>query len=272
MCGRYVSPEEAAIERAVEVQRRSWAERFRAEGLFGRRYNVSPTDPVPVVRVVREIDGQREGVHLRWGLIPYWANGKQMGNTINARIETVRTNSSFRDAWQRGQRCLVALSGFYEWQAQPPDWQITVPFYITVVDQDPFFLAGLWDRSQTPQGEWIESCTVITMAANELMADIHNSKKAGPKRVLLPKKDRRMPAILAKEDHDTWLNGTPEQAFQVLKQFPSGMMFAYPVSNRVNSNRNDGPELIERRESSPQESAQPESEQPQPGQQSDLFG
>lgn len=267
MCGRYVSPEEAAIERAVDVQRRSWSERFRMEGLFGRRYNVSPTDPVPVVRVVREIDGQREGVHLRWGLIPHWANGKPAGNTINARIETLRTNASFRDAWLRGQRCLVALSGFYEWQAQPPDWQVTVPFYITVVDQDPFFLAGLWDRSRTPAGEWIDSCTVITLPANELMADIHNSKKVGNKRVLLAPEERRMPAILAQEDHDTWLNGTPEAAFEVLKQFPSGMMLAYPVSNRVNSNRNEGPGLIERRDLSEQGPASPES-----GQQPDLFG
>jgi putative SOS response-associated peptidase YedK len=147
-----------------------------------------------------------------------------------------------------------------------------VPFYITVVDQDPFFLAGLWDRSETPQGESIESCTVITMPANELLADIHNSKKVGTQRVLLSKEERRMPAILAREDHDSWLNGTPEEAWQALKQFPSGMMFAYPVSNRVNSNRNDGPELIQHRESTPQEEAQKAAEQPQPGQQSDLFG
>lgn len=247
MCGRYVSPEEAAIERAVEIQRRSWASRFRSQGLFGMRYNVSPTDPVPVVRVVRELEGQREGAHLRWGLIPHWARGKAMGNTINARIETLQTNSSFRDAWRRGQRCLVALSGFYEWQAQPPDWQVAVPYYITVVDQDPFFLAGLWDRSVTEAGEVIESCTVITMPANELMADIHNSKKTAGKRVLLPPADRRMPAILAREDHEPWLTGTPTEAFSVLKQFPSGMMFAYPVSNRVNSNRNDGPDLIKPR-------------------------
>lgn len=247
MCGRYVSPEEAAIERAVEIQRRSWSSRFRSQGLFGMRYNVSPTDPVPVVRVVRELDGQREGTHLRWGLIPHWARGKAMGNTINARIETLRTNATFRDAWRRGQRCLVALSGFYEWQAQPPDWQVAVPFYITVVDQDPFFLAGLWDRSVTETGEAIESCTVITMPANELMADIHNSKKSAGKRVLLPPEDRRMPAILAVEDHATWLSGTPEEAFAVLKQFPSGEMFAYPVSNLVNSNRNDGPDLIKPR-------------------------
>jgi len=259
MCGRYVSPEEAAIERAVEIQRRSWSSRFRSQGLFGARYNVSPTDPVPVVRVVREFEGQREGAHLRWGLIPHWARGKPMGNTINARIETLRTNSSFRDAWRGGQRCLVALSGFYEWQAQPPDWQVAVPYYITVVDQDPFFLAGLWDRSVTDSGETIDSCTVITMPANELMADIHNSKKTAGKRVLLPPEDRRMPAILAQEDHETWLTGSPDEAFSVLKQFPSGLMFAYPVSNLVNSNRNDSPELIK-----------PRGEEE--GGQSDLFG
>ncbi|WP_129776525.1 SOS response-associated peptidase [Peristeroidobacter soli] len=247
MCGRYVSPAEAAIVRAIEIQRHSWSSRLRSQGLFGMRYNVSPTDPVPVVRVVRELDGEREGTHLRWGLIPHWARGKAMGNTINARIETLRTNASFRDAWQRGQRCLVALSGFYEWQAQPPDWQVAVPYYITVVDQDPFFLAGLWDRSVTPAGEMIESCTVITMPANELMADIHNSKKTAGKRVLLAQEERRMPAILAREDHQTWLSGAPEEAFKVLKQFPSGEMFAYPVSNRVNSNRNDGPDLIQPR-------------------------
>jgi putative SOS response-associated peptidase YedK len=252
MCGRYVSPEEAAIERAIEIQRRNWSSRFRAQGLFGARYNVSPTDPVPIVRVVREMDGQREGAHLRWGLIPHWARGKPTGNTINARIETLRTNSTYRDAWSRGQRCLVALCGFYEWQAQPPDWQVVVPYYITVVDQDPFFLAGLWDRSVDANGEVIESCTVITMPANELMADIHNSRKMGGRRVLLPESERRMPAILEPEDHHTWLTGTPEQAFAVLKQFPSGMMFAYPVSNLVNSNRNDGPELIRPREDTEQ--------------------
>lgn len=251
MCGRYVSPEEAAIERVAEIQRRGWSNRLRSRGLFGTRYNVSPTDLVPVVRVVRELDGQREGAHLRWGLIPHWAQGKPVGNTINARIETLRTNSSYRDAWQRGQRCLIALSGFYEWQAQPPDWQIVIPYYITVVDQDPFFLAGLWDRCVDAHGEVIESCTVITLPANELMADIHNSRKIAGRRVLLAPEERRMPAIVAREDHETWLTGTPAAAFGVLKQFPAGLMFACPVSNLVNSNRNDGPDLIKPRAEDP---------------------
>lgn len=139
-------PEEAAIERAVEVQRRSWSARFAdANAPFPASYNVAPTDPVPVVRVVREVDGQREGIHLQWGLVPHWARGKASPySTINARIESLRTTAAYR-APGSGQRCLIALSGFYEWQAQPPDWQRTVPYYITLADQETFILAGLWD-------------------------------------------------------------------------------------------------------------------------------
>lgn len=245
MCGRYVSPEVAQIERCVEVQRRSWSERFKELALLDARYNVAPTEPVPVVRALRQFGGERQGLHLRWGLIPHWAKRKQLNNTINARIETVRTNGTYRDAWQRGQRCLIALTGFYEWQAQPSTWQTTVPYFITLVDQETFFLAGLWDRSQTEGGDEIESCTVITMRANELMAQIHNSKKVGKTRVLLPIEDRRMPAILAAEDHETWLTGTADAAFAVLKPYPSGLMHAHPVSNLVNTTRNSGPDLIQ---------------------------
>lgn len=247
MCGRYVSPDEAAIERAVQVQRRSWSARLGENELFGVRYNVAPTDPVPIIRVVREVSGEREGTHMRWGFVPYWANGSspERAPTINARIETVRTNKFFRDAWKRGQRCLVPLLGFYEWQAQQPDWQRTVPFYIKVSDREIFFLAGLWDRSTTPDGKPIESVAVITTPANRLLQDIHNSRKSQGQRVLLPEADRRMPAILAKEDHETWLSGTPDEAFDVLKPYPADLMVAWPVSNKVNTVRNDAPDLIQ---------------------------
>lgn len=91
----------------------------------------------------------------------------------------------------------------------------------------------------------IESCTVITMLANALLSRIHNSKKVGGKRVLLPESERRMPAILAREDHETWLTGTVEDAFAALKPYPSELMVAWPVANRVNSVRNKGAELIQ---------------------------
>jgi putative SOS response-associated peptidase YedK len=84
------------------------------------------------------------------------------------------------------------------------------------------------------------------MPANPLMAEIHNSKKMGGKRVLLPENERRMPAILPFEDHETWLTGSPEAAYAIIKPYPAGLMYAYPVSNLVNRSRNDGPDLLRR--------------------------
>ena len=247
MCGRYVSPDEAAIERAVQVQRRSWASRLDTGGLIGPSYNVAPTDPVPVVRVVRARAGEREGLHMRWGFVPWWAQGRPLDRApaINARAETLRTNGMFRDAWRQGQRCLVALSGYFEWQAQPPDWRHTVPYYITVADQPTFFLAGVWDRSRADDGVALESVAVVTVPANPLMQAIHNSKGGRGGRTLLPEQERRMPAILAAEDHEIWLSGTSEQAYALLRPYPADLMVAWPVGNRVNSVRNNGPDLIE---------------------------
>jgi putative SOS response-associated peptidase YedK len=239
MCGRYVTPEIAALEREYELHGFVWPTETQLAN-----YNVAPTDPVPVLRVVRDRDGALEGAVVRWGLIPAWARGAPKGHTINARIETLKTNGTYKGAWQAGQRCLVPIAGFYEWQAQPPDYKDTVPFYITVVDQPTFALAGLWDVSVASDGKRIESCTVITMQANALMRDIHNSQKREGRRTLLDPKERRMPAILNRNDQDVWLRGTPDEAFEVLKPYPSELMLAVPVSSKVNSVKNNGPELI----------------------------
>ena len=139
----------------------------------------------------------------------------------------------------------MPLEGFYEWQAQPPEFQRTVPFYITVADQPLFALAGLWDVSYREDGTAIESFTVITMPANTLMAEIHNSKKQGSKRTLLAPDARRLPAILVKENQDIWLRGSSDDAYAALKQYPADLMFAVPVSSRVNAVRNKGPELTQ---------------------------
>ena len=182
---------------------------------------------------------------MYWGLIAPWEKGiPGKYSTINARIETFRSAASYRNAWKQGQRCLVPLKGFYEWQAQAPDYQRTVPYYITMPDHHLFALAGLWEASRKDDGTKVESFTVITMPANTLLADIHNSKKNGTSRVLLPPEDRRMPAIVAKEDQATWLRGSTEEAFAVLKQYPADQMFSVPVSARVNSVKNNGAELI----------------------------
>jgi putative SOS response-associated peptidase YedK len=222
MCGRYITKEQRAIERElayIDVVR--WPD-------LEARYNVSPSQAVPVVRWS---DGQYEGTMMRWGLIPYFARGvAPKYSTINARIESIETAPAYRGPWKRAQRCVLPASGFYEWHLA--DSGSRQPFYIHLADQEVFGFAGLWDRSVGPNGI-IESCTLITMPANPLLHQIHNQQQ-------------RMPAILRPGDHQVWLQGDPAQARAALIEYPCDAMVAWPVSTRVNSPRNEGPELIER--------------------------
>jgi putative SOS response-associated peptidase YedK len=221
MCGRYVSPSEASIEREFNLVHMEWQ--------FPSSFNVAPTQDVPVVRMRK---GERQGVRLRWGLIPYFAQGvPPKYSTINARIETVQTAPSYRGSWSRGQRCLVIAQGFYEWQTQA-DGKSRVPYYIHLNDQELFAFAGLWDASRTAQGAWVESCVHLTMPANRLLTEIHNTQ-------------HRMPAILAHEDREAWLSGSTEEAWAALKPYPDEHMVAWPVSTRVNKPANDDARLIE---------------------------
>ena len=221
MCGRYVSPDEASIEREFNLVHSEWQ--------FPPSYNVAPTQSVPIVR---NLKGTPHGALMRWGLIPYFARGvPPKYSTINARIETVQTAASYRGPWQRGQRCLVVMRGFYEWQLQP-DGKTKVPFYITTNDQEIAAFAGLWDSSRTDTGDYIESVTHITVPANSLLGDIHNTK-------------HRMPAILAKQDREAWLSGTPDEAWSTLKAYPDDHMVAWPVSTRVNAPKHNDASLIE---------------------------
>jgi putative SOS response-associated peptidase YedK len=221
MCGRYVSPDDASIEREFNLVRTEWQ--------FPASYNVAPTQNVPVVRVNKI--GERTGARLHWGLIPFWAKGIQPKySTINATVEKLKDGATWRGPWKRGQRCIVPALGFYEWQVQA-DGKTKQPYYITLNDQDIFGFAALWDSSTGADGVAIESCTIVTMPANELMTKIHNVK-------------HRMPAILAQEDRDAWLTGTPEEAFGAIKQYPDTHMVATPVSKRVNTPKNNDAELI----------------------------
>src|SRR5687767_7635768 len=131
------------------------------------RYNIAPTQPIPVV-VVRP---QRVLEHFRWGLIPGWASDEKIGNRmINARAETVA--SKFKDALEL-RRCLVAVDGFYEWKAAGKK-ERKIPMYIHRRSDEPFAMAGLWERWRSPAGEVIESCTIITVPPNDLVKEIHN--------------------------------------------------------------------------------------------------
>jgi putative SOS response-associated peptidase YedK len=176
-------------------------------------------------------DGEREGVRLRWGLVPYFARGvPPRYSTINAAIEKLAVNPSWRGPWTRGQRCILPATGFYEWHVNED--RSKTPFYITCADQAVFGLAGLWDASRADDGSVIQSCTIITMPPNPLLAEIHNAKQ-------------RMPAILQSQDIDAWLTGPIDQARAALKPYPSDSMVAWPVSSRVNTPKNDDAQLIE---------------------------
>lgn len=231
MCGRYVTPATAALERAYQLDARS-VERFLSVAMLPS-YNVAPTQQVPILRVLRDRGGVRELEPMRWGLVPYWARGiSPKFSTINARVETLTTAASFKGPWSRGQRCIFPAAGFYEWQVLE-DGKTKQPYYIRPAGDDELFsIGGLWDVSRTDDGQEIVSCTIITMPANELLAEIHNVQ-------------HRMPLILPPEAIDAWLRGTVEEAAALLAPYPSELMRAHPVSRRVNTPANNDAMLLD---------------------------
>jgi putative SOS response-associated peptidase YedK len=181
-----------------------------------------------VAVVVVDEEGHRQMDAFHWGLIPFWAKEKGIGNRmINARSETLAEKSSFKRPLQK-QRCLVIADGFYEWQKTPDG---KVPMYIQLEDEKPFAFAGLWDRWRSPEEEMIYSCTIITTTPNSLMESIHN----------------RMPVILTPEAIDIWLSpaeADPAQLLPLLQPYPAEAMHAYAVSKKVNSPANESAECI----------------------------
>jgi len=168
---------------------------------------------------------------MRWGLVPFFAKGvPPKYSTINATIEKLTDGPTWRGPWKRGQRCILPAAGFYEWHINENGTK--TPFYITMADQPVFGFAGLWDRSVTAEGVALESCTIITMPPNALMAEIHNAKQ-------------RMPAILQQADIEAWLTGSTDEARAALKPYPDDLMHAQKVSTRVNSPKNNHESLIE---------------------------
>ncbi|MFN2251202.1 MAG: SOS response-associated peptidase, partial [Anaerolineae bacterium] len=150
------------------------------------RYNIAPTQPVSSVRLVDERAG-RELVELHWGLIPFWAKDPDIGSRmINARAESVAEKPAFRAAFKR-RRCLIPADGFYEWQKRDGAKQ---PYYFRLVEERPMALAGLWEHWESGDGSVVESCTIITTTANDLVLPVHG----------------RMPAILPEADHELWLD------------------------------------------------------------------
>lgn len=190
------------------------------------RYNIAPSQPVTVVANT----GQNKVDFFVWGLIPAWAKDPGIGNRmINARAETLAEKPSFKAAYRR-RRCLILADGFYEWRKNPD--KSKTPMYIQLESKEPFAFAGLWERWNSPQGDEVLSCAIITTEPNEFMAKIHN----------------RMPAILPRSTYEQWLDPAeqkPERLQSLLAPYPAEEMAAYAVSRVVNNPQNDTPECIE---------------------------
>ena len=225
MCGRF-------------TQRYTWEEVHASLSLTGAaanlrsRYNVAPGQEVAAVR--SDKDGRLLSM-LRWGLIPSWAKEPSVGyKLINSRAETASAKPAFREAWG-ARRCLIPADGFYEWSRRGA---VRQPWLIGLRNGGLFAFAGLWERWTVPHGgrrttslaefgpgAAIETCTILTTAANEIVAPIHN----------------RMPAILPSEAFDRWLAGETVP----LVPYPPETMAVHPVGTPVNKLANDDPRCVE---------------------------
>jgi putative SOS response-associated peptidase YedK len=182
-------------------------------------FNVSPTDPVDAVVPMEE---GRELQTMRWGLIPFWWSKplKELRlATFNARVETVTTKPFFREPF-KSRRCLMPVSGYFEWQDTPGGKQ---PWYFTARDSSPLLtIAGLWDQWKNKEtGERIKSCTMIITEPNAFVAEVHD----------------RMPVLLMPEQFEHWLSGT--MGVEELKPAPNDYLQRWTVSKRVNSSKAD---------------------------------
>jgi len=186
------------------------------------RYNVAPTQAIQAVRQTPA--GDRELVEMRWG---FAGTADGSNRLINARVETAATKPTFRDAF-RSRRCLIPADGFLEWQRAGRRKQ---PYLIERRDHGLLAMAGLWQRWDEGGGP-VESCTILTMPANELLRDLHD----------------RMPVILPRSAYEAWLNpelSDPKRLQELIHPYPSEELTAVPVSPRVNSPENDDARCLE---------------------------
>lgn len=189
-------------------------------------YNIAPSQQILVIRTTE--DGSRHFAFLRWGLIPSWTKDPSIGSRmINARSETVDVKPAFRRALKH-RRCIIPANGFYEWEEVGNKKK---PFYVKMKDNSPMIFAGLWDHWKAPEGNEIESCTILTTSSNDLIKPLHD----------------RMPVILDMHDVNLWLDSQvtdPEKLKDLFVPCSPDKMEMFPVSDMVNSPKNDTNECI----------------------------
>jgi putative SOS response-associated peptidase YedK len=218
MCGRYrLSRRKQIIEEHFDS--------VSGEADWTPRYNVAPTQPVPIIRQHPK-EPRRDLSLIRWGLIPSCAkDASGAGGMINARSESAAIKPAFRDAL-KSRRCLIPADGYYEWFRAGKTKQ---PYCFEVNDGELFAFAGLWERWKDPSGNWIKTCAILTTTPNTVTAHVHD----------------RMPVILNRDDYELWLDpGMKDVAVvsQFLRPFDARLMRVYPVGSRVNQVQNDDAE------------------------------
>ncbi len=194
---------------------------------FDARFNIAPSSSILTIRTNEK---GLTGSLMRWGFIPAWAKDPgAMPMLNNARGETVAEKPMFRQAFRR-RRCLIPASGFYEWKAVPGQ-KSKQPFYISLKDGNPMSFAGLWESSRAEDGSRVDTCTIITTEANDVLQPIHH----------------RMPVVLERKDWDTWLSPEPVEDARLMELIaPSDAekMQAWGVAHAVNKVTNDSPALL----------------------------
>jgi putative SOS response-associated peptidase YedK len=220
MCGRYV------ILSTPEAIRALFG--YPEQPNFPPRYNVAPTQPIPIVRLA---EGKRQFVLMRWGLIPSWVKDpKTFSLLINARAESVVDKPAFRAAVRR-RRCLIPADGFYEWKDVGGRKQ---PYFVRLNKSGgPFAFAGLWETWTGPNGEEIDTAAIVTTNANRTLSAIHS----------------RMPVILSPEAFDLWLDCAHVDATiaaALLVPARDDLLEAYEISPAVNRVANDSAALVAR--------------------------
>jgi putative SOS response-associated peptidase YedK len=218
MCGRYrLSTRKQVIEEYFDCK--PW------EDDWNPRYNIAPTQPVPVIRQHPK-ERVRQVSLMKWGLIPHWAKDPSIAaTTINAKSETAAEKPAFRDPLKL-RRCLIPADGFYEWKRTSVSKQ---PYCFEVDDGELFAFGGLWDGWKDAGGNWIKTCSILTTTPNGVTSAVHD----------------RMPVILEPESYDLWLDSTIQNVAVVtalLKPYDPRLMRCFPVSTRINHVANDDEE------------------------------
>jgi putative SOS response-associated peptidase YedK len=215
MCGRFALKSQwKNIQKIFDIQKG-----FE----FSPSYNVAPTHQHPVICMTP--DSQRILLPMRWGLIPFYDKSLNPRKHFNARGESIKIKPTFRDAFLQ-QRCLVIADGFYEWKTEDKKKQ---PFYFQLASEEPFVLAGIWEK-RIENGQPSEGFSLITTEANQVVSLIHD----------------RMPVIIAKENYNLWLTSATEATVlqALLVPFVSEPMIAYAVTTKMSKPAFNNPECI----------------------------